>query len=83
MSNTQTQGAELAPIQIAAGVYARVNKVVVDCDLVDGSGTPLEAGGFTQSPNSIITLAGSDLAGTELNVQAVANKIYGLEAANE
>ncbi|MBP3525677.1 MAG: hypothetical protein J6J65_03975 [Opitutales bacterium] len=40
-------------------------------------------GGFAQSPNSIITLTGDDLAGTELNVQAVADKIYGLEAANE
>lgn len=82
MENEQ-QGAEFAPIQIAEGVYARVNSVVVDCDLVDGSGAPLEAGGFAQSPHSIITLAGSDLAGTDLNVQAVANKIYGLEAANE
>lgn len=82
MENEQ-QGAAFAPIQIAEGVYARINKVVVDCDLVDGSGAPLEAGGFAQSPHSIITLAGSDLAGTELNVQAVANKIYGLEAANE
>lgn len=76
-------GATLAPIQIAEGVYARVNKVIVDCDLVDESGVPIEAGGFVQSPNSIITLTGDDLAGTELNVQAVANKIYGLEAADE
>lgn len=76
-------GAALAPIQIAEGVYARVNKVVVDCDLVDESGAPIEAGGFAQSPNSIITLTGDDLAGMELNVQAVANKIYGLEAADE
>lgn len=79
----ETQGAALAPIQIAEGVFARVNKVVVDCDLVDSSGAPIEAGGFAQSPNSIITLTGDDLAGTELNVQAVADKIYGLEAANE
>lgn len=79
----ETQGATLAPIQIAEGVYARVNKVIVDCDLVDESGAPIEAGGFAQSPNSIITLTGDDLAGTELNVQAVADKIYGLEAANE
>lgn len=82
MPNEQ-QGATLAPIQIAEGVFARVNKVVVDCDLVDESGAPIEAGGFVQSPNSIITLTGDDLAGTELNVQAVANKIYGLEAADE
>ena len=79
----ETQGAALAPIQIAEGVFARVNKVIVDCDLVDSSGAPIEAGGFVQSPNSIITLTGDDLAGTELNVQAVANKIYGLEAADE
>lgn len=72
-------GAALAPIQIAEGVYARVNKVVVDCDLVDAGGAPIEAGGFVQSPHSIITLTGDDLAGTELNVQAVADKIYGRE----
>ena len=39
----ETQGAALAPIQIAEGVFARVNKVVVDCDLVDESGAPIEA----------------------------------------
>ncbi len=82
MPNEQ-QGATLAPIQIAEGVFARVNKVVVDCDLVDESGAPIEAGGFAQSPNSIITLTGDDLAGMELNVQAVADKIYGLEVAGE
>lgn len=76
MENEQ-QGTALAPIQIADGVYARVNKVVVDCDLVDADGKAIEAGGFAQSPHSIITLTGDDLAGTELNVQAVADKIYG------
>lgn len=76
MGNEQ-QGTALAPIQIADGVYARVNKVVVDCDLVDANGRAIEAGSFIQSPNSIITLSGDDLAGTELNVQAVADKIYG------
>lgn len=53
MSNTQTQGAELAPIQIAEGVYARVNKVVVDCDLVDGSGARLRRADLRSRPTPL------------------------------
>ena len=74
----ETQGAALAPIQIAEGVFARVNKVKVVCDITDADGNMLENGGFVQSPDSIIELSGAELAGLELPVQTVADKIYGI-----
>mgnify|MGYP000793715283 CR=1 FL=1 len=77
MAKEDAGAGELAPIMVSEGVYARVNRVVVDCDLVDSEGRPVESGGFAQSPNSIITLSGAELSGTELNVQAVADRVFG------
>lgn len=69
----------LGLIKIGEGVFCRVNNVVVDCDIVDANGNPLEKDGVKQAPHSHIELTGSDLVGLDLPVQVVANKVYGLE----
>ena len=69
----------LGLIKIGEGVFCRVNKVVVDCDIVDANGNLLEKDGVKQAPHSCIELTGSDLVGLDLPVQVVANKVYGLE----
>ena len=69
----------LGLIKIGEGVFCRVNSVVVDCDIVDANGNPLEKDGVKQAPHSCIELTGSDLVGLDLPVQVVANKVYGLE----
>lgn len=68
----------LGLIQIADGVYARVNRVLVYVDVVDADGNMLSANGIVQSPDSLIELTGADLAGLDLPVQSVADKIYNL-----
>ena len=69
----------LGLIKIGDDVYCRVNSVKVDCDIVDANGNPLEKNGVKQAPHSEIELNVSDLAGLELPVQIVANKVYGLK----
>ena len=69
----------LGLIKIGESVFCRVNNVVVDCDIVDANGNPLEKDGVKQAPHSCIELTGSDLVGLDLPVQVVANKVYGLE----
>ncbi len=77
MSEENNSTPELGLINIGGGAFCRVKKVTVVCDIVDAEGNMLEKDGFTQSPDSIVELTGSDLSGLELPVQAVADKIYG------
>ena len=79
--NLQESMPELGLIDIGSGAYCRVKSVRVICDITDADGNMLTRDGFTQSPDSIIELEGSDLAGLELPVQIVANKIYSITAA--
>ena len=66
----------LGLIDMGGGAFCRVKKVTVVCDITDADGNPLEKDGFVQSPDSIIELTGAELAGLELPVQAVADKIF-------
>ena len=76
MSEGNNTTPELGLINIGGGAFCLVKKVTVVCDITDAEGNMLERDGFTQSPDSIIELTGADLAGLELPVQAVANKIF-------
>ena len=67
---------ELGLIKISKDVYAEVEYVMARINLKDAEGKPLEKDGFTQSPGSVIELTGAELAGLELPVQAVADKIF-------
>lgn len=78
MENEQENTPELGLINIGGGAFCRVKKVKVVCDITDADGNMLENGGFVQSPDSIIELSGAELAGLELPVQTVADKIYGI-----
>lgn len=66
----------LGLIDMGGGRFCRVKKVTVVCDITDADGNPLEKDGFVQSPDSVIELTGAELAGLELPVQAVADKIF-------
>ncbi len=72
----QTTPDTLGLIQIADGVYCKLNKVVADVDIVDAFGNPLENDGVKQAPHSRVELSGEELAGLELPIQSIANKIY-------
>ncbi len=65
----------LGLIAVGDGVYCKVNKVLVDCDIVDEQGNALECNGIKQSPHSQVELNGSDLVGLELPIQNVTDKI--------
>ena len=76
MSEGNNTTPELGLINIGGGAFCRVKSVRVVCDITDADGNLLERDGFTQSPDSIIELTGAELAGLELPVQAVADKIF-------
>ena len=73
---TEENSATPVLIKLTEGINAEVEHITAKLNLKDADGNPLESGGFTQSPGSIIELSGEELAGVVLPGATVADKIF-------